>query len=183
MPPPRHLHFNSYEPFPASSPYKDKIARFDSSLTLSSPPLPPFYPLPTSRENARQDSWVQSIMIRPYVTANVTQVTSDLVSDFWFPISDFWFLISDIWFLIFYFQFLISDFLFPISDFWFLISDFRFGNLGFLIFVHGKSVFWFFTINLKNTLRVISDFRFLEKKAQFGRKISKFLCFLIFCVY
>ena len=42
-----------------------------------------------------------------------------------------------------------------ISDFRFAISDFRYGNVRFLISVHGKS------INLKNTLRIISDFGFL----------------------
>ena len=92
-----------YEPFPASFPYKDKTARCESSPTLSPPPLS----LSTPSPHTWQDSWVQSIMGmgRPYVIANVTQVTCDLISDF---------------------RFLISDFRFPISDFRFPISDFRF---------------------------------------------------------
>ena len=65
-------------------------------------------------------------MGRPYVTAYVTPVISDLISDFWFLISDFWFLISDFWFRVSGFWSLISDFWFRISDFGFLISNFGF---------------------------------------------------------
>ena len=116
-------------------------------------------PLSTPSPHTRQDSWIQSIMGRPYVIANVTQVTCDLISDFRFPISDFRFLISDLWFLISDFWFPISDFGFLISDFWFLISHFRF-----LI-----SDFWF----------LISDFRFLISDfwfpiSGFGFRVSDF---------
>ena len=124
---------------------------------LLSPPLPS--PLSTPSPRTRQDSWVQSIMGRPYITTYVTQVISNLISDFqflisdfWFPISDFrfpnsdfwlliadcWLLIADCWLLIADCWLLISDFWFLISDFWFLISDFWVSDFWFLI-----SDFWF----------------------------------------
>ena len=147
-------------------------------------------------------------MGRPYVIANVTQVTCDLICDFWFLTSDFWFLISDFWFLISDFWFLISDFWlltsdfwlltsdfwllisdfwFPNSDFQFLVSDFGFRiSNGFLILVfrwrisdNEKFVFWFCKIDFKNLLGTFFDFWFLNKKPRFGRKIASFVCFLI----
>ena len=60
---------------------------------------------------------------------------------------------------------------------------FSVGKLGFLISAYGKSIFcflFFWKQIFRIFLRDISDLWFLEKKAYFGRKISKFLCFWIY---
>ena len=104
-------------------------------------------------------------MGRPYVTANVTQVTCDLISDFRFLISDFRFPISDFRFLISDFRFSISDFRFLISDFWFPISDFRFPISD-------------FRFPISDFRFPISDFRFLV--SDFGFRISNGFLILVF---
>ena len=160
-----------YEPFHATFPYKDKTVRFGNSPTLSSLPSP----LSTPSPHTRQDSWVQSIMGRPYVIANVTQVTCDLISDFRFPIfrfSDFpIFRFSD--FPIFRFSdfpiFRFSDFpIFRFSDFpIFRFSDFpifRFSDFPIFRFsdfpIFRFSDFPIFRFPISDFRFPISDFRF-----------------------